>query len=93
MHTLEKTGTRSQEMPTLALAPNVLVDSTVTSWTRFITTSEASEFTDWIDESVSWKTTCYIGDWSPLLKIRVRGRESRKQGFFRVSVDQPLAEL
>ena len=22
------------------------------------------EYTDWIDESMSWKTTCSIGDWS-----------------------------
>jgi vanillate/3-O-methylgallate O-demethylase len=21
------------------------------------------EYTDWIDESMSWKETCYIGDW------------------------------
>ncbi|KPM37930.1 hypothetical protein AK830_g8625 [Neonectria ditissima] len=25
----------------------------------------------------SWKSTCYIGDWSPLLKIRIRGPESK----------------
>ncbi|KAF4465112.1 glycine cleavage system T [Fusarium albosuccineum] len=52
-------------------------DPSVNTWTRFITTFEASEFTDWIDESVSWKSTCYIGDWSPLLKIRVRGPDSK----------------
>lgn len=55
----------------------VPIDPSVKQWTRFINTFEATEFTDWIDESVSWKTTCYIGDWSPLLKIRVRGPEAK----------------
>ncbi|KAK7398738.1 hypothetical protein QQX98_011882 [Neonectria punicea] len=77
MSTPKKTPTASQETSTLPIAPNVPADPTVTSWTRFIGTFEASEFTDWIDESVSWKTTCYIGDWSPLLKIRVRGPDSK----------------
>ncbi|VUC34634.1 unnamed protein product [Clonostachys rosea] len=71
------TPTTSQQTSMLPIAPNVPVDRTVTSWTRFINTFEASEFTDWIDESTSWKTTCYIGDWSPLLKIRVRGPDSK----------------
>lgn len=31
------------------------------------------EYTDWIDESMSWKETCYIGDWSFLWERRFRG--------------------
>jgi vanillate/3-O-methylgallate O-demethylase len=33
------------------------------------------EYTDWIDESMSWKETCYIGDWSFLWERRFRGRD------------------
>ncbi|MEU5039982.1 glycine cleavage T C-terminal barrel domain-containing protein [Streptomyces griseorubiginosus] len=32
-----------------------------------------SEHTDWLDESMSWKQTCYIGDWSFLPQTRFRG--------------------
>jgi hypothetical protein len=28
------------------------------------------EYTDWIDESLSWKETCYIGDWPFLWERR-----------------------
>ena len=31
------------------------------------------EYTDWIDESMSWKETCYIGDWSFLWERRFKG--------------------
>lgn len=31
------------------------------------------EHTDWLDESLSWKPTCYIGDWSFLPQTRFRG--------------------
>jgi vanillate/3-O-methylgallate O-demethylase len=34
------------------------------------------EYTDWMDESLSWKQTCYIGDWSFLWERRFRGREA-----------------
>jgi len=38
---------------------------------------EADAYTNWIDESMSWKETCFIGDWSPLLlKMRVRGPDA-----------------
>ncbi|KAF5975360.1 FAD dependent oxidoreductase [Fusarium bulbicola] len=66
-----------REQKAVPVAPNVPVDPSVNTWSRFITTFEASEFTDWIDESLSWKKTCHIGDWSPLLKIRVRGPDSK----------------
>lgn len=32
------------------------------------------EYTDWIDESNSWKEACYIGDWSFLWERRFKGR-------------------
>lgn len=53
------------EQNAVPVAPNVPVDPSVNTWSRFISTFEASEFTDWVDESLSWKKTCYIGDWSP----------------------------
>src|SRR5947209_20471501 len=31
------------------------------------------EYTDWLDESLSWKQTCYIGDWSFLWQHRFTG--------------------
>jgi vanillate/3-O-methylgallate O-demethylase len=31
------------------------------------------EYTDWIDESMSWKESCYIGDWSFLWERRFSG--------------------
>ena len=49
-----------------------------------------AEYTDWMDESMSWKQTCYIGDWSFLWQrwfrglVRVRpGRWRRWQCGFR----------
>jgi len=47
------------------------------SWTRFVTQFEPAEFTGWIDESESWKTTASIGDWSPLPnKVIVKGPDA-----------------
>lgn len=34
------------------------------------------EYTGWIDESLSWKTTCYVGDWSWLLEVHVTGSDA-----------------
>src|SRR3954447_18567962 len=39
------------------------------AWTRF----GQPEYTDWLDESLSWKQTCYIGDWSFLWQHRFTG--------------------
>jgi vanillate/3-O-methylgallate O-demethylase len=50
----------------------------VHTYTQFGSTFEPWEYTDWIDESMSWKDTLYIGDWSPLAKMRVKGREALK---------------
>jgi len=36
------------------------------------------EYTDWIDESLSWKEACYIGDWSFLWERRFRGPDALK---------------
>lgn len=38
----------------------------------------APEYTDWQDESMSWKETCYIGDWSFLWERRFRGPDAIK---------------
>lgn len=34
------------------------------------------EYTDWIDESMSWKENCYIGDWSFLWQRRYKGADA-----------------
>jgi vanillate/3-O-methylgallate O-demethylase len=36
------------------------------------------EYTDWLDESLSWKETCYIGDWSFLWERRFFGPDALK---------------
>jgi len=36
------------------------------------------EYTDWIDESMSWKQTCSIGDWSFLWERRFKGPDALK---------------
>jgi glycine cleavage system aminomethyltransferase T len=59
--------------PTLQHAPALPLDRKVPTYTRFGTSFEPWEYSDWIDESMSWKDALYIGDWSPLEKLRVRG--------------------
>ena len=61
---------------TIKLVSEVPFDPSVITYTRFLTNYEAAEYTGWVDDSVSWKTHCYIGDWSPLLKIHVSGPDA-----------------
>jgi len=72
--------------PSIALTPGVPVDRGASTYTRFAGYFEAHEYTDWVDESQSWKTTCYIGDWSPLAKFRLKGPDAL-QFFSDVSVN------
>lgn len=37
-----------------------------------------TEYSGWIDESQSWKTSCYVGDWSFLDEVHVRGPDALK---------------
>src|SRR5262245_10199200 len=37
-----------------------------------------AEYSDWLDESMSWKETCYIGDWSFLWERRFKGPDALK---------------
>lgn len=37
-----------------------------------------TEYSGWIDESQSWKTSCYVGDWSFLDEFQVRGSDALK---------------
>ncbi len=76
----------SPNVPTIALTPGVPVDRGVSTYTRFAGYFEAYEYTDWVDESQSWKTTCYIGDWSPLAKFHLQGPDAL-QFFSDVSVN------
>lgn len=36
------------------------------------------EYTGWADEQMSWKTTCYVGDWTFVPQIRVKGADALK---------------
>ncbi|MDI9941087.1 MULTISPECIES: aminomethyltransferase family protein [Rhodococcus] len=36
------------------------------------------EYSDWQDEQMSWKTTCYLGDWSFLWDLQVDGPDALK---------------
>ncbi len=38
----------------------------------------APEYTNWVEEQLSWKESCYIGDWSFLPAMRYRGPEVLK---------------
>lgn len=42
---------------------------TSTSWGKL-------EYTDWQDENLSWKQTCYLGDWSYLDEFRIKGEDA-----------------
>ena len=42
------------------------------AWSRF----GQPEYTDWLDESLSWKQTCYVGDWSFLWQHRITGPDA-----------------
>lgn len=44
----------------------------VYAWSRF----GAPEYTDWLDESMSWKETCSLGDWSFLWQHRFTGPDA-----------------
>ncbi|MGO1183552.1 MAG: glycine cleavage T C-terminal barrel domain-containing protein [Micrococcaceae bacterium] len=44
------------------------------AWSRF----GQPEYTNWLDESMSWKQTCYIGDWSFLWQHRLTGPDALK---------------
>src|SRR5918993_2133220 len=58
--------------------PTVPFDPTVATYTAFAGYQEPYEYTDWIDESMSWKETCYIGDWSFLWERRFKGPDALK---------------
>src|SRR5436305_12394179 len=34
------------------------------------------EFTGWMDEQLSWKGSCYIGDWTFVPQIRIKGPDA-----------------
>jgi len=64
-----------------ALRQNV---DTSTSWGTL-------EYTDWQDENLSWKQTCYVGDWSWLDELRVSGSDALR--FFSDHVINSLAKF
>lgn len=61
--------------------PEIPFDPEVSTYTLFPARGgsyEPYEYTGWIDESMSWKETCYVGDWSPLNKFLVKGPDALK---------------
>ena len=64
--------------PSIALPPVVPVDRSVFAYTRFAGFFEPYEYTDWVDQRLSWKHTCYSGDWSPLAKFHLKGADALK---------------
>lgn len=56
--------------------PTVPYDPLIPRYNAFGGYYEPFEFTGWVDESMSWKETCYIGDWSPMTKIRISGADA-----------------
>jgi glycine cleavage system aminomethyltransferase T len=68
--------TSSKTKSALPISPSLPLARRVPTYTRFGTTFEPWEYTDWIDESMSWKETLYIGDWTPLAKIHVKGPDA-----------------
>jgi glycine cleavage system aminomethyltransferase T len=60
----------------LAHVPEVPFDPMVYSYTRFGKCFEPMEYTNWVDECMSWKKTCFIGDWSPLFKLKIKGADA-----------------
>lgn len=53
-------------------------DLRVTPEGYFTTRWGLPEYTDWIDESMSWKQTCSIGDWSFLWERRFTGPDAMR---------------
>ncbi|GAA4543991.1 glycine cleavage T C-terminal barrel domain-containing protein [Pseudonocardia xishanensis] len=53
--------------------PTVPYDPAIPRYNAFGGYFEPFEVTGWVDESMSWKQTCYIGDWSPMSKLRLTG--------------------
>jgi vanillate/3-O-methylgallate O-demethylase len=56
--------------------PTVPYDPAIPRYNAFGGYFEPFEFTGWVDESMSWKQTCYIGDWSPMSKLRLVGPDA-----------------
>lgn len=70
--------TAQKSSAALPHAPALPVARDVHTYTQFGASFEPWEYTDWIDESMSWKDALYVGDWSPLAKMRVTGRDALK---------------
>lgn len=49
------------------------VDHKVSTYSLFLTSYGPYEYTDWINECESWKKSCMIGDWTPLVKLELEG--------------------
>ena len=60
----------------LPVIPEIPVPPDTHAFVRFGHQYEPYEYTGWLDESMSWKDTCYIGTWSPLQKVRLQGPDA-----------------
>lgn len=50
----------------------------VAVYRKFLANWEPWVYTNWIEECMSWKETCYIGDWSSLVKFHLKGPDTIK---------------
>ncbi|MFC1860782.1 hypothetical protein ACFLYL_00675 [Chloroflexota bacterium] len=53
-------------------------DGYIKTYSRFRYFLFPWEYTNWIDECMSWKEACYLGDWSILYKAFLRGPDALK---------------
>lgn len=63
---------------TLPLMSESPMQLDVNTYIRFITAFGAWEYTNWVEESMSWKEACYIGDWSPMPTFLAKGPDALK---------------
>jgi glycine cleavage system aminomethyltransferase T len=66
----------SNEPTALPLVPTIPVPEGVRTFTQFGESFEPWEYTDWLQESMSWKESCYIGNWSGLQKHLITGPDA-----------------
>jgi glycine cleavage system aminomethyltransferase T len=60
----------------LQVIPEIPIPEGVHTYTQFGHRWEPYEYSGWMDESLSWKHTCYIGTWSALQKLRLTGPDA-----------------
>lgn len=76
--TWEKPLLIGRNLPLMPAAAAQEEGGNVAIYFRFLNNFEPWVYTDWIEECMSWKETCYIGDWSSLVKFHIEGPDTLK---------------